>query len=83
MDPALRLPLMRQVLIGSGFAARLAGLDPHSMSDADLEAATRTYCLMHLRRTAARTGQGGPGDLAWVWPAATFWLLLRRGRRRR
>ncbi len=81
-DPALRLPLMRQVLIASGFAARLAGLEPRRMPDADLEAATRSYCLIHIRRTAARTGLGGPGDLAWVWPAATFWLLLqRRGRR--
>jgi deazaflavin-dependent oxidoreductase (nitroreductase family) len=35
-------------------------------------------------RTEPVTGPGGPGDLAWVWPLATFimlGLLLRRRRR--
>ena len=27
-----------------------------------------------LRRISACSGLGGPGDLAWFWPAATFIL---------
>jgi deazaflavin-dependent oxidoreductase (nitroreductase family) len=84
-DVRQRLPLLRQVLINSGFAARAAGLDPVTMSDEVLKAATADYPLIHIRRTQARTGPGGPGDLAWVWPVATMallWMMLfrRRGR---
>lgn len=78
-----RLPLLRQVLINSGFAAYAAGLNPRKMSDAELAAATAIYKLVRIRRTAARTGQGGPSDLAWVWIIATAGLaalLLRRKR---
>lgn len=74
-DPGLRLPLLRQVIIGSGFAGRLAGLDPYRMSDSELESATAGYRLIHILRREARTGPGGPGDLAWVWQAATAVLL--------
>jgi deazaflavin-dependent oxidoreductase (nitroreductase family) len=74
-DPGERLPLLRQVIIGSGFAGRLAGFDPYRMSDTELEAATASYRLVHILRREARTGPGGPGDLAWVWQAATALLL--------
>lgn len=84
-DSPKRLFLLRQVLIASGFAARLANLDPVSMSDEALEAASRSYRLIQIRRTHALTGPGGPGDLAWVWPLATAALLaiLLLPRRRR
>jgi MYXO-CTERM domain-containing protein len=72
---------MRQVIIGSGFAGRAAGLDPYKMGDAELEQATADYRLIHIRRTAPRTGSGGPGDLVWVWPLASLLLLLSRRRR--
>jgi hypothetical protein len=44
-----------------------------------------SYCLVRIQRSAAQTGPGGPGDLAWVWPAATFVLLgvLLMGRKKR
>ena len=74
-DPARRLFLMRQILIGSGFVAYVAGFNPHTMTDAELDKATATYRLIHVRRTEARTGRDGPGDLAWVWPLATMILL--------
>ncbi len=70
------LTLMRQVLIGSGFAALLAGINPHKISDEELTAATRGYRLLHIRRTSAATGPGGPGDLAWIWQISTAFLLL-------
>jgi len=82
-DPALRLPLVRQITINSGFAARLFGINPNSISDAALEKVTAPYVVLHVRRTEARTGRGGPGDLAWVWPAATLMLLMMRSSRRR
>jgi deazaflavin-dependent oxidoreductase (nitroreductase family) len=63
-----KLPLLRQVLINSGFAAYAAGLAPRTMSATELETATRAYRLVRIRRTEARTGKGGPSDLAWVWP---------------
>lgn len=79
-----RLKLMRQVLIASGFATVFAGLDPRKAPDEELDQKTADYALVRLKRTAPRTGPGGPGDLAWVWPAAVFVmlpLLLRRRRR--
>jgi deazaflavin-dependent oxidoreductase (nitroreductase family) len=77
------LDVLRQVLIGSGFAAFAAGINPYQMSDADLAAATQGYRVVHIRRTAAVTGPGGPGDLRWVWQVATFILLPLLLRRRR
>jgi deazaflavin-dependent oxidoreductase (nitroreductase family) len=85
-DSPDRLSLLRQVLYASGFAARLAGIDPLGMTDQELEAVSRPYRLIRVRRTHALTGPGGPGDLAWVWPLATAGLLgvllLPRRRRR-
>ena len=63
-------------MIASGFAARLAGIDPLRMSDEELADASASYPLVHIRRTEARTGLGGPGDLAWVWPWTTVILLI-------
>jgi deazaflavin-dependent oxidoreductase (nitroreductase family) len=82
-DPALRLPLIRKIVINSGFAGRLFGINPHSISDAALAKVTAPYVLLHVRRLEARTGRGGPGELAWVWPAATFMLLMMRSSRRK
>ena len=85
-DAQARLPLMRQVLIASGFAAYAAGINPRALTDDELAAVTQTgdYRLIHIRRAAACTGPSGPGDLAWVWPASTMalllWLWLRRKR---
>jgi len=85
-DSPWRLPLLRQVLIGSGVVTYLAGIDPVNLTDEALHAVTSKYRLLHIWRTEARTGRGGPGDLAWVWPAATMILLpllLFRRRRQR
>jgi deazaflavin-dependent oxidoreductase (nitroreductase family) len=85
-DQKERLYLLRQALIASGFAARLAGINPLTITDGELDAATTDYRLVRIRRLAARTGRQGPGDLAWVWPLATMVLLplvlLRRSRNR-
>jgi deazaflavin-dependent oxidoreductase (nitroreductase family) len=75
-DARIRVPLLRQVLIASGFVAHLAGLDPHMMTNEELDSATRGYRLIRIHRTRACTGPGGPGDLAWLWQIATYLLLL-------
>ncbi|HLE51763.1 MAG TPA: nitroreductase family deazaflavin-dependent oxidoreductase [Anaerolineales bacterium] len=75
-DSPRRIQIIRQVMIASGFAARLAGIDPLRMSDEELADASASYPLVHIRRTEARTGLGGPGDLAWVWPWTTVILLI-------
>src|SRR4029450_1428057 len=62
-DDPRRLPLLRQVLIGSGVVAPAFGIDPKTMRDDALDAVTKEYRLIHIRRTAACTGPGGPGDL--------------------
>ncbi len=82
-DTLKRLPLMRQVLIGSGFAAYAAGINPLTMTDEELDAATTDYRLIHIRRTEARTGPGGAGELAFLWPLATMILLSLLWRRKR
>ncbi len=74
-DAENRLFLMREVLIGSGFAAYAAGINPKTITDEELAAVSADYRLLRIRRTQARTGPGGPGDLAWVWPTATMLLL--------
>lgn len=75
-DPS-RNPMMRQVLMASGFAAPLfAGFNPKNVDDQELGELTASYRLIRIRRTHALTGPGGPGDLAWVWPLATQVLVL-------
>jgi deazaflavin-dependent oxidoreductase (nitroreductase family) len=83
-DDPRRAALLRKVLIASGFAGPLFGLNPRRMSDAQIDSLLDTYRLIRIRKTAPVTGPGGPGDLAWVWPLATLLLLgmlLRRRRR--
>lgn len=83
-DTPERLRLIRAVIRASGFAGRMAGIDANAMEDTELDRLTREYRLIRIERTAARTGQDGPGDLAWVWQAATVLLLgLLLFRRRR
>jgi deazaflavin-dependent oxidoreductase (nitroreductase family) len=65
-DPQ-RIDLMRNVLIDSGFAARLFGLNPHRIADEDMADATATYRLLRIRRLQRRAAPNGPGDLTWIW----------------
>jgi deazaflavin-dependent oxidoreductase (nitroreductase family) len=83
-DSPSRTHLIRQVMIGSGFAAYAAGLNPHKMTDEELETESKKYRILRIQRKSARTGSGGPGDLSWVWQLTTLILLgLMFFRRRR
>ncbi len=74
VDPANRLSIMRQLMYDTGFAAPLMGVDPRKYTDTELEKVVADYKLVRIHRVAACTGAGGPGDLAWFWPAATLAL---------
>ena len=80
-----REEILRKVLIASGFAGPLFGANPRRMTDEQFGDLLETYRLVRIQRIAPVTGPGGPGDLAWLWPVATFVLLglLLRLRRRR
>ena len=82
-DSPQRMALLRQVLIASGFAARSLGIDPVKESDEQLAQVSADYRLLHIRRLEARTGPGGPGDLAWIWPGLVMVWLARPRRRKR
>ena len=78
-----RVEIMREVLIASGFAGPLFGVNPRRMSDDDIESLLDHYRLVRIRKTLPITGPGGPGELAWVWPVATLLLVLLIFRRKR
>lgn len=82
-DQPGRIDRMRQVLIASGIVAPLFGIYPATETDDELDRQTGVYRLLHVRLIEPRTGSGGPGDLAWLWPAVTILLTLVLTFRRR
>jgi len=56
---------IRRVLIDSGFAARVFGLNPNAMTDAEVDAATANYRLVRL--DLIDRCDENPADLWWVW----------------
>ena len=76
---------IRQVLIDSGFAARLFGLNPRTMTNDEIDETTATYRL--VRFDLIDRCDEGFEDLTWVWPpvAAGMAALVGLGilRRRR
>ncbi|GMR09356.1 MAG: hypothetical protein BMS9Abin28_0174 [Anaerolineae bacterium] len=80
-DAENRAEFLRRVIVASGFAGPLFGVNPKKLTNDDFEALLADYRLIRIQRTEAVTGPGGPGDLAWIWPLSTFvllWWLLRR-----
>jgi deazaflavin-dependent oxidoreductase (nitroreductase family) len=78
-DDPERLDRVRDVLVASGFAGRLDGFR-RRMPDDDLRALAREFPLVRIRLGGARTGDGGPGDLAAVWPVTATALLALAAR---
>ena len=52
-DSADRSPRLRQVLIASGFAAYLAGINPRRITEAELERLAGEYRLIRIRRVGS------------------------------
>jgi deazaflavin-dependent oxidoreductase (nitroreductase family) len=48
-DSPRRVFLLRQVLIASGFAAPMFGIDPRKLDDEELAAVSKVYHLVHFR----------------------------------
>ena len=71
-----RLPLLRQVLIASGFAAPMFGVNPRALNEQELAEVTEEYRLVRVRLVERLHGAGGPGDLAWVWVPVSLALAL-------
>ncbi len=78
-----RVDLLRSVLVASGFAAYLFGFNPRRMSDSEIENLLEHYRLIRIRKLSPVTGPGGSGDLSWIWPTLTLFLLFLVLRRRR
>jgi deazaflavin-dependent oxidoreductase (nitroreductase family) len=78
-----QIEIMRAVLVGSGFAARMFGINPLKIDDATLKYLTRDYCLMKLKLVNERTGNDGPNQYAWVWPITTLLLTIAVLRKRK
>lgn len=47
-DSPCRARLLRAIIIASGFAAHLFGIDHRRLSDDEIEAIARDYCLVHF-----------------------------------
>lgn len=93
---ARRIDLVREVLVRSGFAAKLAhpGLNPSTVPNEVIAQLgprpDRRYEVVEIKLADAVTGPGGPGDLAWVWRIVVLtglagWIAarLRRGHERK
>ena len=78
-----RTERIRRVLVDSGLAAPTFGVDPRTMTEGELEAATTEYRLVRLQ--LVEPAGRDPRDLRWAWPAAGAVLagvgVLRLGRR--
>lgn len=88
---ARRVDLVREILVRSGFAAKLAepGVDLSTTSNdviAELGSQPgRRYEVVEIKLGDTVTGPGGPSDLTWVWPvvgltAVAGWLVRRHRR---
>lgn len=76
-DPNEWLPIYRQVLINSGFAAQaFEGINPHTISNKKLLELGAHSPLVRIKIERALSGPGGPGDLAWMWLAIGAALAL-------
>lgn len=90
-DEALRIEMVRRLLIRAGLATKLAepGLDPRLAPESEIAQLGsrygRRYEIVRINLNGAVTGPGGPGDLRWVLVlvgtgvfAAALWRLGRR-----
>jgi deazaflavin-dependent oxidoreductase (nitroreductase family) len=75
-DSPERVEILRKVLIASGLAGPIFGVNPKNLSNQDIDNMFESYRLVRICVTGAATGPGGPGDLAWIWPLSTLILAI-------
>ena len=74
-----RLDLIKAVLVDTGFASYVAGIDPRRFNADRLALATSAYRLVRLRPHHKSPSPDGPGSLAGVWlPVALMGFVLAR-----
>lgn len=62
------LPALRQTLKNSGFAAFAAGVNPYTMSEAELWERLQGCPLVRIRPRGVGSGVADPGGWLWLWP---------------
>lgn len=87
-DPGEILRAGRQVLLASGFAAYVAGVDPRRITDEDLGHRLADIPVVRIRPTGPGAGPHDPGGRAWIAKFAMLSLAIacwrvRRARRAR
>lgn len=91
MTETRRIGLVREILVRSGFAAKVAepSLDVATAPDEVIgelgPQSGRHYEVVEIELGDPITGPGGPGGLTWVWPAVVVaglagWMAARRCR---
>lgn len=85
-DSEQRVPLLRAVLLASGFASAAAGVPVRRLTDDQLADATSDYVLLRIAADPDPAPIAPAADLAWVWRpvaagalvAAVAWRLQPR-----
>jgi len=79
-DPDERRIVARQVLKNAGFAGFFEGYNPHTISDADLQAKIADIPIIRFTPIGLGSGAFDAGGWGWVWPVIVtigilWWLL--------
>ena len=73
--------VFRQILINSGFAGFLAGINAFSISDSELQKKIRDYRLVRIIPVGIGSGAADAGGWLWILmlmiSVIVIWLLLR------
>jgi deazaflavin-dependent oxidoreductase (nitroreductase family) len=71
-----RRRILKEVLVASGMAGPIFGVNPKHLGEGDLDNLLESYRLVRICVTRSAVGPGGPGDLTWVWPLSALILAL-------